>query len=64
LLERGASAVALGQAAIANPDWAERAADPEWQPRRPPLTLAELATRGLNPTFAANMRRWAGFVAD
>jgi 2,4-dienoyl-CoA reductase-like NADH-dependent reductase (Old Yellow Enzyme family) len=63
-LSRGASAVALGQAAIANPDWAERVADPAWQVRRPPLTIAELRERGLNATFAANMRNWKGFVAD
>ena len=64
LLERGASAVALGQAAIANPDWALRSADASWQPRRPPFTLAELADRGLNPTFANGMRRWSGFVTE
>jgi 2,4-dienoyl-CoA reductase-like NADH-dependent reductase (Old Yellow Enzyme family) len=64
LLERGASAIALGQAAIANPDWVLRVADATWQPRRPPLTLGELAERGLNPTFANSMRRWSGFVAD
>jgi 2,4-dienoyl-CoA reductase-like NADH-dependent reductase (Old Yellow Enzyme family) len=64
VLARGADAVAIGRAAIANPDWAKRVADPRWEPRRPPLTVAELQERGLNGTFAAYMRSWAGFVGD
>jgi 2,4-dienoyl-CoA reductase-like NADH-dependent reductase (Old Yellow Enzyme family) len=64
LLALGADAVAVGRAAIANPDWAARAADAQWRPRRPPLTRAELADRGLAPRFADYMRRWEGFVAD
>ncbi len=62
LLEKGASAVALGLAAIANPNWVERASDPSWQPRRPPLTIPELRERGLNEAFADMMRNWKGFV--
>ncbi|MGE5185727.1 MAG: NADH:flavin oxidoreductase [Acidobacteriota bacterium] len=64
LLAKGADAVALGRAAIANPDWAERARDATWQPRRPPLTRAELVERGLSAPFAEYMRNWRGFVAD
>ena len=64
LLRKGATAVAVGRAAIANPDWADRVADPTWEPRRPPLTIAELRERGLNATFAEYMRRWKGFVCD
>jgi 2,4-dienoyl-CoA reductase-like NADH-dependent reductase (Old Yellow Enzyme family) len=64
VLGKGASAVAVGRAAIANPDWASRMADPAWEPRRPPLTHSELGDRGLNPTFASYMRAWKGFVAD
>ena len=64
LLEKGASAIALARAAIANPDWPHRIADPAWEPRRPPLTLAELRERGLNVAFASYMRGWKGFVAD
>jgi hypothetical protein len=56
--------VAVGQAGIANPDWPRRVSDPSSEVRRPPLTLAELGERGLNPTFAASMRKWKGFVAD
>ena len=64
LLAKGASAVAIGRAAIANPDWPRRIAEPSWEPRRPPLTIAELRERGSNETFAHYMRSWKGFVAD
>ena len=64
VLALGADAVALGRAAIANPDWAHRAADPHWAPRRPPVTIEDLRASGLNQTFAEYMRSFAGFVAD
>jgi 2,4-dienoyl-CoA reductase-like NADH-dependent reductase (Old Yellow Enzyme family) len=64
LLEMGASAVALGRAAIANPDWALRAANASWEPRRPPFTTAELRELGLNARFADYMRGWKGFVVS
>lgn len=64
LLAKGADAIALGRAAIANPDWPARAADPAWEPRRPPLSLEELRARGLSDVFAGYMRYWKGFVAD
>ncbi|WP_438001076.1 NADH:flavin oxidoreductase [Sorangium sp. So ce185] len=64
LLDKGATAVALGRAGIANPDWPQRIADPAWEPRRPPLTRAELLERGVSETFAGYLRRWKGFVAD
>jgi 2,4-dienoyl-CoA reductase-like NADH-dependent reductase (Old Yellow Enzyme family) len=63
-LARGATAVAIGKAAIANPDWPERVRAPGDHVRRPPLTIPELRARGLNATFAANMRNWKGFVLD
>ena len=65
LLERGADVVALGRAAIANPDWPARAADrrlgAEAAARSPP---AELRERGLSDGFIEYMRNWKGFVAD
>jgi 2,4-dienoyl-CoA reductase-like NADH-dependent reductase (Old Yellow Enzyme family) len=64
LLDMGASAIAVGRAGIANPDWASRIAEPGWEPRRPPLTVAELQERGLSERFAQYMRNWKGFVAD
>jgi 2,4-dienoyl-CoA reductase-like NADH-dependent reductase (Old Yellow Enzyme family) len=64
LLDIGASGIALGRAAIANPDWPLRAGDASWMPRRPPFTIAELRERGLNAKFAGYMRNWSGFVAS
>lgn len=64
VLARGADAIALGRSAIANPDWPLRIAEPAWEPRRPPLTRAELGARGLSPAFAEYMTRWKGFVAE
>ncbi len=62
-LTLGADAIALGRAAIANPDWPERARSGAAM-KLPPVTLAELRERGLNETFAGYMRKWKGFVAD
>ncbi len=64
LLAMGASAVAVGRAAIVNPAWARDVATPGWEPRRPPVTLAELRSFGLSETFATYMRQWKNFVTD
>jgi 2,4-dienoyl-CoA reductase-like NADH-dependent reductase (Old Yellow Enzyme family) len=64
VLARGADAVALGRAAIANPHWPLRAADAAWSPKRPPLTEAELHARAVSPTFAKYLRNFKGFVAE
>jgi len=63
VLRKGADAVALGRSAVINADWPLRAADPEWTPRRPPVTIDWLRAGGLSPAFAEYMRRWEGFVA-
>ncbi len=63
-LELGASAVALGRGAIANPEWPLRASAAEWEPKRPPLTVAEMRERGLSEAFASYMRNFKGFVVD
>jgi len=60
-LALGADAVALGRAAIANPDWPALVQRGE-APRVPPLTEDELLARDLAPGFVAYMRRWPGFV--
>lgn len=64
LLEKGADVISLGRAGIANPDWPLRAAAPAWEPKRLPLTAAELRERGLSDGFVNYMRNWKGFVAD
>jgi 2,4-dienoyl-CoA reductase-like NADH-dependent reductase (Old Yellow Enzyme family) len=64
VMARGADAIALARAAIANPDWPKHVGEPGWEPRRPPLTTEELRDRALSDTFIGYMRRWKGFVAD
>jgi 2,4-dienoyl-CoA reductase-like NADH-dependent reductase (Old Yellow Enzyme family) len=59
----GADAVALGRAAIANPDW-PRLAHGAGPIARPPLRPAELRERALSETFVGYMRNWKGFVED
>jgi 2,4-dienoyl-CoA reductase-like NADH-dependent reductase (Old Yellow Enzyme family) len=59
VLEQGADVIALGRAAICNPDWLRQA-----DIKRPPLTMAELQERAVSPKFAEYLRRWKGFVAD
>jgi 2,4-dienoyl-CoA reductase-like NADH-dependent reductase (Old Yellow Enzyme family) len=64
LLEMGADAVALGRSAIVNPEWPIRIRDAAFEPRRPPVTIAELRELDLSETFAGYMRQWKGFVRD
>ena len=59
----GADAVAVGRAGIANPDW-PALLEANIEPRRPPLSPAELAERALSDKFVAYVRNWKGFVAD
>jgi 2,4-dienoyl-CoA reductase-like NADH-dependent reductase (Old Yellow Enzyme family) len=63
-LDRGADLVALGRAAIVNPSWPRDVATPGWEPKRPPITIAELEARAVSPHFGGYLRRWKGFVAD
>ena len=63
ILDLGADGVALGRAAIANPDWPMRCNEVGWEPKRPPLTADELLARALSPVFVDYMRNWKGFVA-
>jgi 2,4-dienoyl-CoA reductase-like NADH-dependent reductase (Old Yellow Enzyme family) len=63
-MARGADAVALGRAAIINPDWPRLARDPAWSPRRPPLSPAELAALAVSPRFVAYLRKFRNMVAD
>lgn len=65
LLELGADVVALGRSAILNPDWPRHAAEPGWQPRRPPLTPDELRPLGVTPPFLDYLRhRFGDLVAE
>lgn len=64
LLDLGAHAVALGRAAIVNPDWPLTVATDGREPTRPPLTVPELNDRAVSTGFAEYLRAWKGFVAD
>jgi 2,4-dienoyl-CoA reductase-like NADH-dependent reductase (Old Yellow Enzyme family) len=58
-LAKGADVVAIGRAAILNPDWPRTGGE-----KRPPATRAELAAVNVSPTFATYLTRWKNFVAD
>ncbi|HET9991637.1 MAG TPA: NADH:flavin oxidoreductase [Kofleriaceae bacterium] len=61
--ERGADMVALARPAIVNPDWPKQA-QPGWEPRRPPLTRAELEELAVSPAFAVYLRHFKNLVSD
>jgi 2,4-dienoyl-CoA reductase-like NADH-dependent reductase (Old Yellow Enzyme family) len=63
LLALGADVVALARSGIVNPDWPRLVTDPEWRPRRPPLTPEELQELAVSPGFVEYLRRWQGFVS-
>ena len=63
LLERGADAIALGRAAICNPDWPIEAQTPSWSASAPSITRAELRDRSVSPIFIEYLTRWKNFVA-
>jgi 2,4-dienoyl-CoA reductase-like NADH-dependent reductase (Old Yellow Enzyme family) len=64
LLALGADGIALARSAILNPDWPLRISDENWEPQRPPVTIAQLKARGLGSAFAEYMKGWKGFVID
>jgi 2,4-dienoyl-CoA reductase-like NADH-dependent reductase (Old Yellow Enzyme family) len=63
VLDRGADFVALGRAAICNPDWPQRVGAADWQPRRPPLTPTELRSLDVSDTFVRYLSNMRGLVA-
>jgi 2,4-dienoyl-CoA reductase-like NADH-dependent reductase (Old Yellow Enzyme family) len=61
-MERGADMIALARAAIVNPDWPKHV-KPGWEPRRPPLTPAELSDVSVSPPFVHYLRQFKNLVA-
>ncbi|MEP6862965.1 MAG: NADH:flavin oxidoreductase [Deltaproteobacteria bacterium] len=61
--ERGADMISLARPAIVNPDWPKQV-KPGWEPRRPPLTRAELGELAVSPAFAVYLRHFKNLVAD
>jgi 2,4-dienoyl-CoA reductase-like NADH-dependent reductase (Old Yellow Enzyme family) len=64
VMARGADLIALGRSAIVNPDWARDVAQPGYEPKRPPVTRAELYERTVSPLFAGYLTRWKNFVSE
>ncbi|MBL9022108.1 MAG: NADH:flavin oxidoreductase [Myxococcales bacterium] len=64
VLALGADVVALGRAAILNPDWPIEHTREGWQPRRGPLTPAEYAELAVSPRFATYLKRFPNMVAQ
>jgi 2,4-dienoyl-CoA reductase-like NADH-dependent reductase (Old Yellow Enzyme family) len=62
VLSRGADMVALGRAAILDPDWPTHARSPEFSPVRGPLSPAELHARAVSPRFVEYLRRFSNIV--
>ena len=62
-LALGASAVALGRAAILNADWPQRVAAEGGEPRRTPTTAAFLRASGLGEAFVNYLAARPGFMA-
>jgi 2,4-dienoyl-CoA reductase-like NADH-dependent reductase (Old Yellow Enzyme family) len=62
-LAEGADAIAMGRAAILNPDWPKHIEDPSWTPTRGPLPAAELGARAVSKTFVDYLRKFK-LVAD
>jgi 2,4-dienoyl-CoA reductase-like NADH-dependent reductase (Old Yellow Enzyme family) len=63
VLGQGADFVALGRAAILNPDWPKLARDPHFEPQRGPFTPAQLNEIDVSPKFVDYLRRFQ-LVAD
>jgi 2,4-dienoyl-CoA reductase-like NADH-dependent reductase (Old Yellow Enzyme family) len=63
-LARGADVIAMARAAIVNPDWPKHVVDPGWEPRRPPLSPAELAELSISPRFVDYLRTFKLVAGD
>jgi len=65
VLDAGADIAIIGRTAIFHHDYPQRvAADPTWQPLRPPIPVSTLRDEGLSDLFIGYMRNWENFVAD
>lgn len=60
-LARGADVLAIGRAAIVNPDWPRLIARGE-PIVRPPVTRAHLGAQAVSPRFAEYLTRWKNFI--
>jgi len=58
----GADCVAIGRAAIANPDWPKHAAGKDFNPIRPPYSAKLLRSKKVSDRFIIYLKNWKGFV--
>jgi 2,4-dienoyl-CoA reductase-like NADH-dependent reductase (Old Yellow Enzyme family) len=63
-LALGADFIALGRAAIINPDWPLHVGEPEFTPTRGPVTSAQLRDTAVSERFVNYLRTFKGLVAD
>jgi 2,4-dienoyl-CoA reductase-like NADH-dependent reductase (Old Yellow Enzyme family) len=64
LMDHGADVVAVGRAAILDPDWVQHVVVEGRAPVRGPRTPAELLSVDVSPGFVQYLRRFPGLVAD
>ena len=64
VLTRGADLVALGKAAILDPDWPKHAQAPTFEPVRGPLSPEELEALAISKTLVSYLRRFKTLVRD
>jgi 2,4-dienoyl-CoA reductase-like NADH-dependent reductase (Old Yellow Enzyme family) len=65
VLRLGADVVALGTAAILDPDWASRAQDSAWTPAKPPFSRDEMGRVGVtDPLFEYLNEGWPDLIAQ
>lgn len=62
VLDAGVDIAMLGRVAILHHDWPQRAADPDWEPSRPPVPAEALAAEGVSPPFVDYLASSFGFV--
>jgi 2,4-dienoyl-CoA reductase-like NADH-dependent reductase (Old Yellow Enzyme family) len=63
-LDLGADFVAVGRAAILDPDWPRHVEAPGFTPIRGPRTPEELGAAEVGPRFVTYLRRFRGLVTD
>jgi 2,4-dienoyl-CoA reductase-like NADH-dependent reductase (Old Yellow Enzyme family) len=64
LMAQGADVVAVGRAAILDPDWVKHVVIEGRAPVRGPRTAAELEAVDVSPGFVSYLRRFPGLVGD
>jgi 2,4-dienoyl-CoA reductase-like NADH-dependent reductase (Old Yellow Enzyme family) len=64
VVDLGADFVSLGRAAIVDPNWPIHAREPQFEPRRPPLTPEQYRQNDLSDGFITYLHNFKGMVDD